>query len=101
MFDDDDRVALVDQTVQDLEQLADILEVQARGGLVKDVDGLAVGAPLQLGGQLDPLGLPSGQGGRRLAQGTPEQVAANPDSWTGKYLKPMLDPAKVAKATRS
>ena len=40
-------------------------------------------------------------GGTVVAQGTPEQVAANPDSWTGKYLKPMLDPAKVAKAARS
>ena len=40
-------------------------------------------------------------GGTVVAQGTPEQVAANPDSWTGKYLKPMLDSAKVAKAARS
>ena len=29
-------------------------------------------------------------GGEIVAQGTPEQVAANPASWTGKYLKEML-----------
>ncbi len=39
-------------------------------------------------------------GGRVVAEGTPEQVAANPASWTGRFLKPMLDPAKVAKAER-
>ena len=29
-------------------------------------------------------------GGEIVAKGTPEQVAANPASWTGKYLKEML-----------
>ena len=29
-------------------------------------------------------------GGTVIAQGTPEQVAENPLSYTGKYLKPML-----------
>ena len=29
-------------------------------------------------------------GGRIVAEGTPEQVAANPDSWTGQYLAPEL-----------
>ena len=29
-------------------------------------------------------------GGEIVAVGTPEQVAANPKSWTGKYLKDML-----------
>lgn len=29
-------------------------------------------------------------GGRIVAKGTPEQVADNPDSWTGKYLKKLL-----------
>jgi excinuclease ABC subunit A len=30
------------------------------------------------------------RGGRIVAQGTPEQVAANPASFTGHYLKPLL-----------
>ncbi|MDL1891245.1 ATP-binding cassette domain-containing protein, partial [Nitrospirales bacterium NOB] len=29
-------------------------------------------------------------GGRVVAMGTPEDVAAHPDSWTGRYLKGML-----------
>ena len=30
-------------------------------------------------------------GGLIVAEGTPEQVAADPDSWTGRYLKSVLD----------
>jgi excinuclease ABC subunit A len=33
----------------------------------------------------------SDEGGQIVAEGTPEDVAANPDSLTGKYLKPRLD----------
>ena len=29
-------------------------------------------------------------GGEVVAQGTPEQIARNPKSYTGKYLKPVL-----------
>jgi excinuclease ABC subunit A len=29
-------------------------------------------------------------GGNVVAMGTPEEVAMNPDSWTGRYLKGML-----------
>jgi len=35
-------------------------------------------------------------GGEIVATGTPEQVADNPRSHTGRYLKPMLDGARVA-----
>ncbi len=35
-------------------------------------------------------------GGRVVATGTPEQVAEVAESYTGKYLKPMLKPRKVA-----
>jgi excinuclease ABC subunit A len=31
------------------------------------------------------------RGGLVIAEGTPEQIAANPDSYTGAYLKPLLD----------
>ena len=35
-------------------------------------------------------------GGRIVAVGTPEQVAEVAESHTGRYLKPMLTPRKVA-----
>jgi excinuclease ABC subunit A len=33
-------------------------------------------------------------GGTVVAEGTPEQIAANPDSYTGIYVKKMLERAK-------
>ena len=68
VLDDDDRVALVDQALEDVEQLADVLEVQAGRRLVEDVDGAAGGSLLQLGRELDALGLTAGEGRRRLAE---------------------------------
>ncbi|HKA12515.1 MAG TPA: excinuclease ABC subunit UvrA [Candidatus Dormibacteraeota bacterium] len=39
-------------------------------------------------------------GGRLVAEGTPEQVAEDPSSYTGQYLRPILDAAgKLSKAT--
>ena len=43
------------------------------------------------------LGPEGGEGGGRIiAQGTPEQVAANPESHTGRYLKPVLERTGIA-----
>ena len=67
VLDDHHRVALVDQGVQHLEQLADIVEVEPGGRLVEDVEGLAGGPPRQLLGQLDALRLAAREGGRPLA----------------------------------
>ncbi|MDP3079892.1 MAG: excinuclease ABC subunit A, partial [Brevundimonas sp.] len=39
-------------------------------------------------------------GGEIVAVGTPEQVAANPKSWTGKYLKEILDRHEVRRKAR-
>ena len=39
------------------------------------------------------------KGGRLIATGTPEQVADNPDSFTGHYLKRILNPNHDKKAT--
>ena len=36
------------------------------------------------------------RGGEVVAQGTPEEVAAVPESYTGHYLQPMLNRAKEA-----
>jgi excinuclease ABC subunit A len=41
---------------------------------------------------LGPLG--GYRGGNIVAEGTPEQVAENPDSYTGQYLKGVLQNAK-------
>ncbi|HNQ05307.1 MAG TPA: excinuclease ABC subunit UvrA [Thiobacillaceae bacterium] len=42
------------------------------------------------------LGPEGGEGGGRIiAQGTPEQVAANPESHTGRYLRPVLARGKA------
>ncbi|MGB5458074.1 MAG: excinuclease ABC subunit UvrA [Gammaproteobacteria bacterium] len=38
------------------------------------------------------------KGGQLIASGTPEQVAENPDSFTGHYLKRMLKPTRKRKA---
>ena len=55
VFDDYDRIAQIDQSAQNGEQFFCIVEVQSRGGLVEDVQGLAGVDPAQLGGQLDTL----------------------------------------------
>ena len=39
VFDDDYRVPLVDQFMQDFEKLADIFEMQAGRGFIQDVKG--------------------------------------------------------------
>jgi excinuclease ABC subunit A len=38
------------------------------------------------------------RGGEIVAQGTPEQVAAEPRSFTGRYLAPMLDKQRAREA---
>src|SRR5690606_18784863 len=68
VLDDDDRVALVDQSGEHGEQAADVLEVQAGGGLVEDVEGVAGRALGQLARQLHPLRLAARQRGGRLAE---------------------------------
>jgi len=39
-------------------------------------------------------------GGRIVAEGTPEQVAKNPASWTGKYLSELLDRHETRRRAR-
>src|SRR6185503_3203975 len=57
VLDDDDRLAGIDEPVQQAEQLRDVGEVQAGGGLVEDVDTALFG---HVGGQLEPLPLAAG-----------------------------------------
>jgi hypothetical protein len=61
VLDDDDGVAEVGEAVKDFEELADVVEVEAGGGLVEQVEraaGLALG---KLAGQLHALGFAAGE----------------------------------------
>ena len=68
VLDDDDGVAEVGEAVQDFEQLADVVEVEAGGGLVEEIEraaGLALG---ELAGELHALGFAAGERGGGLAE---------------------------------
>ena len=68
VLDDDDGVARVDQALEDRQQHADVLEMEAGGRFIQDVEGLA-GIPFgQFAGQLDTLRFASRQRDSRLAQ---------------------------------
>src|SRR5688500_14204852 len=68
VLDHHDRVAVVAQLVQHGEQVLDVVEVQAGGGLVEDVERLPGVAPRQLLRQLDALRLAARQRGRALPE---------------------------------
>lgn len=55
VFDDDDRIAAVDEFVQHVEQQADVLEMEPRRRFVEDVERTPRIALGQLGGELDTL----------------------------------------------
>ena len=40
-----------------------------------------------------------GQGGQVVAVGTPEEIAAQLDNWTGQYLRPLLGPGDTPGST--
>ena len=65
VLDDDDRLAGVDEAVEQAEEVLHVGEVQAGGGLVEDVD---VALLPHLRRELEPLALAAGQGGQRLAE---------------------------------
>ena len=68
VLDDDDGVAEIGETVKDFEELADVVEVKAGGGLVEQVEsaaGLALG---EFAGQLHALGLTAGESCCALAE---------------------------------
>jgi len=69
VFDDNNGVAHVRQFVQHPQQVLYVSEVQAGGGFVEDVEGMAGGGFAEFGGEFDALGFPAGKFCRRLAQG--------------------------------
>ena len=70
--DDDDRLARVDEPVEQAEQLLDVGEVEARRRLIEDVDAALLG---HVGRQLEPLLLAARQRRERLS----EAEVAEPD----------------------
>ena len=68
VLDDDDGVAEVGEAVEDFEELADVVEVEAGGGLVEEVEGAAGLALGELAGELHALGFAAGEGGGGLAE---------------------------------
>ena len=68
VLDDDDGVAEVGEAVQDFEQLADVVEVEAGGGLVEEIEGAAGLALGELAGELHALGFAAGERGGGLAE---------------------------------
>ncbi len=68
VLDDDDRVAEVGEAVENFKQLADIVEVEAGGGLVEQVEGAAGLALGELAGQLHALRFAATERCRALAE---------------------------------
>lgn len=56
MLDDNDRMSLVNESVEGCEQLADVVKMQACSGFVKDVQGMLLGAVTHMSRKFDPLG---------------------------------------------
>src|SRR5580693_1656742 len=87
MLHDNDRLARVDESVEQAEQLLDVGEVQPRGWLVEDVNATFLA---QVGGQLEPLALASGQRGERLTKAEvakPDVGESFEDLPCGRYLR--------------
>lgn len=61
MLYDNNRVAAVTEAVKDINELGDVVGVEAGGWLVKDIKGLAGGAFGKLRRKLDALGLAAGE----------------------------------------
>ena len=72
VLDDDDRLAGVDEPVEQAEQMLDVRQMEAGGRLAEDVDAALLG---HAAGQLEPLPLAAGQGRERLT----EAEVAEPD----------------------
>ena len=68
VFDDDDGVAAVAQAVQHVEQLAHVVEVQAGGRFVQDVEGATGVAFGEFARQFYPLRFATGEGDGVLAE---------------------------------
>ena len=68
VLDHHHRVAELHQLLERVQELSHVVEMESGGGLVQQVEGLAGAGTLQLGGELDALGLAAREGGGGLAE---------------------------------
>lgn len=68
MLDDDEGVSLIAQGVHDLGEAADILVMEADGGLIKDEESVGEGGA-EAGGEIDAGDLAAGEGAGGAVQG--------------------------------
>jgi hypothetical protein len=68
VFDDDQGVAGVAEFEEDFEQFGDVVEVQAGGRFVEEVERAAGVFAAEFGGELEALGFAAGEGGAGLAE---------------------------------
>src|SRR5882724_2255956 len=69
VLDDEHGVAEINEALQDVEELSNVVEVQAGGGLVENVERAAGLAFRKLTRELDALGFAAGKSGGGLAEG--------------------------------
>ncbi len=85
---------------EDIRKLLEVLQALVDGGntVIVIEHNLEV---IKTADHIIDMGPEGGDGGGRIvATGTPEEVAANPESHTGRFLAPLLVPARAAKARR-
>lgn len=68
VFDNNHRISLVHQLLENNEELPDILTVQASGRLIEDIERISRSPAHKFRSQLYALGFTAGHGGRRLSQ---------------------------------
>ena len=68
VFYDEDGVAAVNEAVEDFDEDADVVKVQARGGFVEEVKRFARGGSRQFGCEFDALCLAAGKRCGRLTE---------------------------------
>ena len=66
MLNNDNRIALIGEPLENTDQSVNVVGMKAGGGFVQDIDCFSGAAAGQLGGQLDALRLASRQGGGGL-----------------------------------
>ena len=106
VLDDDHGVSVVHESVQNSEELADVLEMQACGGLVEDVESAPGRSLRQLAGELDALRLASGKRRGRLPKldvTQPYVVAAwsCAERWVGWPRRTRTPPRRSSRAPRT
>ena len=69
VLDDQEGVAGVAEFEEDFEELGDVVEMEAGGRFVQDVEGVAGCLAAQFGGELDALGFAAAEGGGRTGPG--------------------------------